>query len=107
MTSDNKNKIVEFSQNDLSLITNGNSDNIKNISNPNNVGHVEDSEGNSISDITPLIMVINAGGSGNEWIEKVNALISVGADPNMEINYYNQNTTAKKLAHKYRNLDLS
>lgn len=107
MTSNNENKIVGFSQNDLSLITNGNSDNIKNISNPNNLGRVEDSKGKIISEITPLIMVINAGGSDNEWIEKVNALISVGADPNMEINYYNKNTSAKKLAHKYRNLDLS
>ena len=107
MNNNDKNKIVGFSQHDLSLITNGNSENIKNISDPNRVGHVEDPSGNSITDITPLIMVINSGGTGDKWKEKVHALISVGADPNMEVNYYNRNTTATELAYKYRNLDLN
>ena len=101
-----KNKIVGFSQDDLSLINNGNKDTIKNISNPNRVGHVEDPQGNVISDITPLIMVINAGGTGNYWKEKVYSLISVGADPNLEVSYYNRTTTAKEIAYQYRDLDL-
>ena len=59
MNNNEKNKIVGFSQDDLQLITNGNSETIKNVSYPNKVGHVEDPSGKCISDITPLIMVIN------------------------------------------------
>ena len=103
MNNNDRNKIVGFSQDDLGLITNGDSETIKNVSNPNKVGHVKDSSGKCISNITPLIMVINAGGSGDKWKEKVNALISVGADPNMKVNYYNRNISAKELALKYRN----
>ena len=103
MNDNNKNKIVGFSQNDLGLITNGNSETIKNVSDPNYVGRVNNPSGECVSHITPLIMVINAGGTDNEWKEKVNALISVGADPNMEVNYYNRNTTAKELAQTCSN----
>ena len=107
MNNNDKNKIIGFSQDDLSLIANGNSETIKNISNPNKVGHVEDSNGKCISDITPLIMLINSGGTGDKWKETVNALISIGADPNMEVNYYNRTTSAKELAQKYRNFYIS
>ena len=107
MSNNDKNKIVGFSQDDLMLITNGNSETIKNVSNPNQVGHIEDQSGKCISDITPLIMLINSGGSGDKWKEKVNSLISIGADPNMKVNYYNRNTTAKELAQKYRSFNIN
>ena len=97
-----KNKIVGFSQDDLSLINNGNKDTIKNISNPNRVGHVEDPQGNVISDITPLIMVINS--AGQDWREIVQAMVAAGANLDMPIeNYYGRNTNAREIANKYRN----
>ena len=101
-----KNKIVGFSREDISLITNGNADSIKNISNPNQIGQVKNANDEIISDITPLIMVINAAGTGDIWKQKVYSLISVGADPNMTVNYYNRNTTAKEIGFNYRNLDI-
>ena len=50
-----KNKIVGFSPEDLSLIINGNHNNIKNISNPNHIGQVMDKNNKHISDITPRL----------------------------------------------------
>ena len=105
--NDEKNKIVGFSHEDLSLIINGNHNNIKNISNPNHIGQVMDKNNKHISDITPLIMVINANGSGEILEKKVYALIHAGADPNMEVNYYNRTTTAKELALNYRDLEIA
>ena len=62
--------------------------------------HVINKTNKTISDITPLIMLINASGEG--WRDVAQALIAQGADPDMEVNYYNGTTTAREIANKYR-----
>ena len=101
MALNDKNKITGASLEDLNLITNGTAESIKNITNPNQVLEVIDKNNNKISNITPLIMVINSSKTG--WKNIVESLISVGADPSMIVNYYNKQTTAREIAEKYRN----
>ena len=69
--------------------------------NPNAIGKVVHKETNEeLSEITPLIMIINA--SSKNVQKEIDDLLRAGADPDLEINYYNQQTTARKLALLYR-----
>ncbi len=69
--------------------------------NPNAIGKVVHKETNEeLSEITPLIMVVNA--SSKNAQKEINALLSAGANPDLEITYYNRRTTARKLALEYR-----
>ena len=93
-------KITGYTDDEFDLINWGEAEDMVNFTNPNKVGHVIDNSNKIISDITPLIMLINASGEG--WRDVVKALIAQGADPDMEVNYYNKTTTARDIANKYR-----
>ena len=69
--------------------------------NINAIGKVVDKDTNKeLSEITQLIMVVNA--SSKNVQKEIDDLLIAGADPDLEINYYNQQTTARKLALLYR-----
>ena len=69
--------------------------------NPNAIGKVVDKDTNEeLSEITPLIMIINA--SSKNVQQEIDDLLRDGADPDLEITYYNEKTTARKLALLYR-----
>lgn len=98
---EDKNKIIGFSNNDLYLITNGDISNITNISNVNKIGHVINPNNNQISDITPLIMILNS--ARKNWRKLFDKLVSIGADPDLKIQYYGNNLSANDIRNKYRN----
>ena len=102
MTAMNKKdtKITGYTDAEFDLINWGEPEDMVNFTNPNKVGHVRDTSNKIISDITPLIMLINASGEG--WRDVVMALIAQGVDPDMEVNYYDKTTTAREIANKYR-----
>ena len=50
-------KIIKID--DIYIITNGTPDHLATIKNPNQVGEVVDKDGVFLSDITPIIMIIN------------------------------------------------
>ena len=100
MINSDKNKIIGFNSNDFNIIVNGGCNNIKNISDPNKIGEVINSDGEVISKITPLIMIINS--SRKEWRNIVKSLINIGADPNLQIKYYDKDTSAKEITDTYR-----
>ena len=69
--------------------------------NINAIGKVVDKDTNEeLSEITPLIMILNA--SSKNVQQEIEDLLRAGADPDLEINYYNEQTTARKLALLYR-----
>ena len=69
--------------------------------NINAIGKVVDKDTNKeLSEITQLIMIVNA--SSKNVQKEIDDLLIAGADPDLEINYYNQQTTARKLALLYR-----
>lgn len=98
--NNDKNNIIGINRNDLNIITNGDINNITTISNVNQIGHVVNSENNNISEITPLIMIINSSRKG--WRELIKRLINIGADPNMKIQYYGKELSANDILNKYR-----
>ena len=102
ITMDDKHdkKITGFTDNEFDLINWGEPEDMVGFSNPNKVGHVVDKLNKTISDITPLIMIINASGEG--WRDVAQALIAQGADPDMTVKYYNRAATARDIADKYR-----
>ena len=81
----------------LGVITNATVDKIRNtVTNPNQIGHVINTETNEqISQITPVIMLINQGLSDLD--NRINALSENGADLNMEIDYYGTPRTANQI----------
>ena len=93
-----KNKIVIGEAN---LIINGSDEDLNKIKNPNEIGIVVDGTGTQLSEITPLIMVLN----GNSKIaqNQVDALIRAGADPDKKINYYGKEQSARDIKNLYRN----
>jgi len=98
--TDKDTKITGFTDDEFDLINCGEPEDMVNFTNPNKVGHVRDKTNKIISDITPLIMLINASGEG--WRDVAEALIAQGADPDMDVNYYDKTTTARVIADKYR-----
>ena len=99
-TMDDKNKITGFTDSEFDLINCGEPEDMVGFSDPNKVGHVVDKHNKTISDIPPLIMIINASGQG--WRDVAQALIAQGADPDMQVNYYDRTTTALEIANTYR-----
>ena len=98
--SNKDNTITGFTDGEFDLINCGEPEDMVNFTNPNKIGHVIDKTNKIISDITPLIMLINASGEG--WRDVAEALIAQGADPDMDVNYYDKTTTARVIADKYR-----
>ncbi len=97
----NKNKITGFTDEELDLVNWGEPEDMGKFPNINKLGHVKDSSDKVVSDITPLIMVINS--AGQDWREIVQAMVAAGANLDMPIeNYYGRNTTAREIANTYR-----
>lgn len=100
--SDNPNtKIIEID--DLDTITNGTLQELATIKNPNQIGKVINLDDNNrvLSKITPLIMIVNQG--CKDYKSRLEILEKNGGNLDMEINYYNQNISARTLAINYRN----
>ena len=69
--------------------------------NPNAIGKVVDKDTyEELSEITPLIMILNANSKNVQ--QEIDDLLRAGADPDLEITYYNKKTTARNLALLYR-----
>ena len=87
--NNNKNKIII---DQVDIITNGTIEQLKTIKNPNEIGKIIDEDNNFISQITPLVMVINQNSKNCQ--DKIDTLLSLGADPNLKINYYGKDICA-------------
>tara|TARA_Y100000590_G_scaffold2532_2_gene3335 strand:- start:3196 stop:3537 length:342 start_codon:yes stop_codon:yes gene_type:complete len=75
--------------------------NMSGITDPNAIGTITvDDTGEVKGNITPLIMIINSSGKG--WETAVKNLVGAGADPDMMINYYGRDTSAREIADQYR-----
>ena len=83
-TMEKEKKIVKI--NDINIITNGTPEDLATIKNPNEVGEVVDKDGVVISNITPIIMIINMNSKNLE--ECLDILNKNGGDFNKKINYY-------------------
>lgn len=81
----------------LDILTNGTVDEIRNsVTNPNQVGCVIDTKTNEkISQITPVIMIINQGLSDID--NRISALSENGADLNMKIDFYGTQRSANEI----------
>ena len=92
---DNDGKITNIDH--LDILTNGTVDEIRNsVTNPNQIGYVINSKTNEqISQITPVIMIINQGLSDLD--NRINALSENGADLNMKIDYYGRQKSAHEI----------
>lgn len=86
---DNKNKII-INQSDI--ITNGTIEQLMTIKNSNKFVSIVDKNNNFISQIIPLIMIVNQ--NSLECQDKIDTLLSLGADPNLKINYYGKDICA-------------
>jgi hypothetical protein len=88
--TNDKYKISGFTEYDIDIIMNyENPTQLKNITQPNAIGIVFNKDTNqSVSNITPLIMLINS--KKTHWEKAVECLVEIGADPDMMIEYYGQ-----------------
>ena len=75
---------------DIGVIINGNLKEINSI-NPCQIGYICDNQENIISEITPLIIIINQHRDGYEKI--IDIMKKNGGDMNQEINYFGRKTT--------------
>ena len=96
MTKENKIIIGE-----ANLIVNGHDENLIHIKNPNEIGIVVDNTGKQLSEINALVMVLN--GNSKRAQLQVDTLIKAGADPDMKINYYGKEQSARDIKNLYRN----
>ena len=94
--NNNKNKII-INQSDI--ITNGTIEQLLTIKNSNEIGSIVDKNNNFISQITPLIMIVNQ--SSLECQDKIDTLLSLGADPNLKINYYGKDICASDIISRF------
>lgn len=98
MNNKSKNKIVNIRN--INIITNGSLDLLATITDPNEIGNIENEQGDIISQITPLFMVIN---QNHNLKEKLDILVKNGGDLDKEINYYGSKITARHILNTYRN----
>ena len=87
-----KNKITKI--NKISEITNGTLDELKQID-PNQVGHVVDENGEIVSEITPIIMIIHQ--KRNDVVKRLEILRTNGGDFDKKINYYGTQKSANDI----------
>ena len=98
--SENKNEIRGPAE-ILKIITNGSPEELKRLKYPNVLMKIFSTDTQSEQgEITPLVMIINQ--SSTNVQEKINALISAGANPSLSFNYFGCTTTARELANKHR-----
>lgn len=94
---DDKNKIIIS---DANIITNGPTSQYHLIKNINEIGTIMDKNNTKVSEITPLIMVLNQNKINCQ--DKVNEMINQGADPNMNIQYWGQSKSAIDIMNETR-----
>ena len=100
---DDKNKIIIS---DANIITNGNISQYHLIKNINEIGTIIDKNNTKVSEITPLIMVLNQNKINCQ--DKVKEMINQGADPNMKIQYWGQSKCAMDIINEsHRNIKLN
>lgn len=75
-------------------ITNGTVDDLKKVD-PNQVGYVVDENGNTISEITPIIMIFNQNRS--DVSKRLAILRTNGGDFDKKINYYGTQKSANDI----------
>lgn len=96
---DKKFKIVDIDN--IQIITNGSISELSTIDNPNQVGSIFDNDNQkTVSQITPLIMLVNQNAINGQ--DKINALLQIGSDPHLKVNYNGKETSAFEIAAKYR-----
>ena len=102
MNNKNDNIITGFTDEEFDLVNWGEPEDMGKFPNINKIGYVKNPSGEVVSEITPLIMVINS--AGQDWRKIVQAMVAAGANLDMPIeNYYGRKTTAREIANKYRN----
>lgn len=94
---DEKNTIIIS---DANIITNEPISQYHLIKNINEIGTIMDKNNEKVSEITPLIMVLNQNEINCQ--DKVNEMINQGADPNMKIQYWGQSKSAMDIMNKTR-----
>ena len=94
---DEKNKIIIS---DAHIITNGPISQYYLIKNINEIGTIMDKNNTKVSEITPLIMVLNQNKINCQ--DKVNEMINQGADINMKIQYWGQSKSAMDIMNETR-----
>lgn len=84
----------------VDIFTNGAPDKYKSVD-VNVVGEIRNENNEIISYINPLIMVLNQ--HSRQCQEKIDALISAGADPYSKLEYYGKQLSFRDIAEKYFN----
>ena len=98
---DDKNTITGIP--DIEIVTNGTPSEIQQLKDVSTVGSIIDKDNNCVSDINALFMIINQNARNGQ--EKLNALISAGANPDKSIMWHGVPTSAREfLAKTSRNL---
>lgn len=88
----------------IDTITNGSLNDMRTIDSPNQVGRVVYKDtGEFISNINPMIMIINQGLS--DYKERIAHMIANGGNIDANINYYGRITTPREIAISYRGYD--
>ena len=82
------------------IITNGSTSQYHLIQNPNEIGIIMDKNNTKVSEITPLIMILNQNSKNCQ--DKVNEMIIQGADPNMQVQYWGESKSAMDIINTYR-----
>ena len=82
----------------VDIFTNGDPEKYKSVD-VNVVGEIRNEKNEIISYINPLIMVLNQ--HSFKCQEKVDTLISTGADPDIKIKYYGRNLSCRDIARNY------
>ena len=85
---------------DADIITNGSTSQYHLIKNINEIGIIMDKNNEKVSEITPLIMVLNQNKINCQ--DKVNEMINQGADPNIKIQYWGQSKSAMDIMNETR-----
>lgn len=91
----NNNKITKIDN--IYEITNGCLDDLKQVD-PNQIGNVVDENGNTISEITPIIMIINQ--HRKDVNDRLEILRNNGGDFDKKINYYRIHRSANNIMDK-------
>lgn len=98
-TITDKTKIVGIDN--IEIITNGTLDEFKNITNPNQVGQVINTDTNEVvKEITPMVMIINQGNP--DYKDRLNIMIQNGGNMDQVVNY-NGGMSPREIAVQYRN----
>ena len=87
-----RNKIIKI--NNIFEIINGTLDDMKQVD-PNQVGHVVDVNGKYLSEITPIIMIINQ--NRKDMRERLAILKENGGDYDKKIDYYGKQKSANDI----------